>query len=39
MNTVVWGRNITLKEDDVVYEKIGHFKKDEEGLERLILTD
>jgi hypothetical protein len=39
MNAVVWGRNIILEEDDVVYEKVGHFKKDEEGLGRLIFTD
>ena len=39
MNAIVWGRNITLEEDDVVYEKVGHFEEDEEGLGRLILTD
>jgi hypothetical protein len=39
MNAIVWGRNITLDEDDVVYEKVGQFQEDEEGLGRLILTD
>jgi hypothetical protein len=39
MNAIVWGRNITLEEDDVVYEKVGQFEVDEEGLGRLILTD
>jgi hypothetical protein len=39
MNAIVWGRNITLNEDDVVYEKVGQFEEDEEGLGRLILTD
>ena len=39
MNAIVWGRNITLEEDDVVYEKVGQFEDDEEGLGRLILTD
>ena len=39
MNAVVWGRNITLEEDDVAYEKVGHFEEDEEGLGRLILTN
>ena len=39
MNAVVWDRNITLEEDDVVYEKVGHFEEDEEGLGRLILTN
>ncbi len=39
MNAVVWGRNITLEEDNVVYEKVGHFEEDEEGLGRLILTN
>jgi hypothetical protein len=39
MNAIVWGRNITLEEDDVVYEKVGRFEEDEEGLGRLILTD
>jgi hypothetical protein len=39
MNTIVWGRNITLEEDDVVYEKVSQFENNEEGLGRLILTD
>jgi hypothetical protein len=39
MNTIVWGRNITLNEDNVVYEKATQFQADEEGLGRLILTD
>jgi hypothetical protein len=39
MNTIVWGRNITLEEDDVVYEKVSQFEDDEEGLGRLILTN
>ena len=39
MNAIVWGRNITVDEDDVVYEKVGQFQEDEEGLGRLILTD
>lgn len=39
MNAIVWGRNITLNEDDVIYEKVGQFEEDEEGLGRLILTD
>jgi hypothetical protein len=39
MNAIVWGRNITLDEDNVVYEKVGQFENDEEGLGRLILTD
>jgi hypothetical protein len=39
MNAIVWSRNITLEEDDVVYEKISQFEDDEEGLGRLILTD
>jgi hypothetical protein len=39
MNAIVWGRNITLDEDNVVYEKAIQFQEDEEGLGRLILTD
>ena len=39
MNAIVWGRNITLDENNVVYEKAGAFQDDEEGLGRLILTD
>jgi hypothetical protein len=39
MNAVVWDRNIILKEDDMVYEKISYFEKDEEGLERFILIN
>ena len=39
MNAIVWARNITLDEDDIVYEKVGSFQEDEEGLGRLILTD
>jgi hypothetical protein len=39
MNVIVWGRNITLDEDNVVYEKATQFQVDEEGLGRLILTD
>jgi hypothetical protein len=39
MNAIVWGRNITLEEDNVVYEKVGQFEVDKEGLGRLILTD
>ena len=39
MNAIVWGRNITLEEDDVVYEQVGHIEEDEEGLGRLILTN
>jgi hypothetical protein len=39
MNTIVWGRNITLDKDNVVYKKATQFQADEEGLERLILTD
>jgi len=39
MNAIVWGRNITLDENNVVYERAGTFEDDEEGLGRLILTD
>jgi hypothetical protein len=39
MNAIVWGRNVTLDEDNVVYEKAGRFEEDEEGLGKLILTD
>jgi hypothetical protein len=39
MNAIVWGRNITLDEDNVVYEKVSSFQEDEEGLGRLVLTD
>ena len=39
MNAIVWGRNITLDEDNIVYEKVEPFQEDEEGLGRLILTD
>src|SRR5271170_467209 len=39
MNIIVWGRNITLDEDNVVYEKAIQFQEDEEGLGRLILTN
>jgi hypothetical protein len=39
MNAIVWGRNITLEKDDVVYKKVSQFKNNEEGLERLILTN
>jgi hypothetical protein len=39
MNAIVWGRNITLDEDNVVYEKATQFQEDEEGLGRFILTD
>jgi hypothetical protein len=39
MNAIVWGRNITIEEDNVIYEKVGQFQEDEEGLGRLILTD
>jgi hypothetical protein len=39
MNAIVWGRNITLDEDNVVYEKASPFQEDEEGLKKLIFTD
>jgi hypothetical protein len=39
MNAIVWGRNIILNKDNVVYEKATQFQADKEGLERLILTD
>jgi hypothetical protein len=39
MNVIVWGRNITLDEDNVVYEKATQFQINKEGLGRLILTD
>jgi hypothetical protein len=39
MNTIVWGRNITLNKDNVVYKKAIQFQENKEGLERLILTD
>jgi hypothetical protein len=39
INTIVWGRNITLDEDNVIYKKATQFQADEEGLGRLILTD
>jgi hypothetical protein len=39
MNVIVWGRNITLDKDNVVYKKATQFQADEEGLGRLILTD
>jgi predicted transcriptional regulator len=39
MNAIVWGRNITLDEDNVIYKKAIQFQADEKGLGRLILTD
>jgi len=39
MNAIVWSRNVTLDEDDIIYKKIQPFQEDEEGLGRLILTD
>jgi hypothetical protein len=39
MNTIVWGRNIILKKNDVIYKKISQFKNNKEGLKRLILTN
>jgi uncharacterized protein YabE (DUF348 family) len=39
MNVIVWGRNIILDEDNVIYKKATQFQADKEGLERLILTD
>jgi hypothetical protein len=39
MNAIVWGRNITLDKDNVVYKKATQFQVDKKGLGRLILTD
>jgi hypothetical protein len=39
MNAIAWARNITIDEDDVIYERVGQFQEDEEGLGRLILTN
>jgi hypothetical protein len=39
MNTIVWGRNITLDKDNVIYKKATQFQIDKKGLGRLILTD
>jgi hypothetical protein len=39
MNAIVWGRNITLDKDNVIYKKATQFQADKEGLGRLILTD
>ena len=39
MNAIIWARNITLDEDNIVYERVGSFQEDEEGLGCLILTN
>jgi hypothetical protein len=39
MNTIVWGRNIILDKDNVVYKKATQFQADKKGLKRLIFTD
>jgi len=39
MNIIIWDRNIILKKNDVIYEKISNFEEDEEDLRRFILID
>jgi hypothetical protein len=39
MNVIVWGRNIILDKDNVVYEKATRFQADKKGLGRLIFID